>query len=346
MSTLARRYAWMAAAIALGFALWILRSFLVPMTWAFMIALATWPLYRRFVAGIPTAVGLNGAAFLFTGLVTLFLLGPFIFALVTIAEQVQVWAHQVAVAEKQGLAAPEWLSAVPLAGAWLVDRWNEVLGTPGGITRWLNRPESGWLRSWVGSAGQFALRHATVIVFTTLGLFFLYRGGEPLAGHIRQFIHDRLGARGEAYFRNAIAAVRATMVGMIVVSLIDGILCGLAYAIAAVPSPAVWGAVTGLLAMIPFLAYVAVAGIALVLFAKGAAAAAMAVFAWGVLVVFVADKFVRTALLGRGMRLGFFWVLVGSLGGLETFGFLGVFIGPIILALVGALLRDTLNEAS
>ncbi len=65
------------------------------------------------------------------------------------------------------------------------------------------------------------------------------------------------------------------------------------------------------------------------------------VFGWGVIVVFVADKFIRTMLIGDTIRLGFLWVLVGGLAGLETFGLLGLFMGPVILAMTGALLRDS-----
>jgi predicted PurR-regulated permease PerM len=337
---------WTVTAVALLLALWLLRSFLVPMAWAFMVALATWPLYRKFAARLLSRLGPTATALLFTILVTLLVLGPYVFALIAIARQAQRWAAEIAFAEAHGLAPPAWLPAVPLASEWLVEQWNAVLGTPGGVSHWLNRPDSAWVMKWVGSAGQFALHHALIITFTILGLFFLYRGGESLAERIKQCIHDKLGPRGDQYFQNATTAVRATMIGMLVVSLIDGVLCGLAYVVAGVPSAPVLAAITGLLAVIPFVAYFVVAGVALILIAKGAAGSAMAVFGWGVLVIFVADKLVRTVLVGRGMRLGFFWVLVGSLGGLETFGFLGLFIGPIILTLVGELVGDFLRETN
>ncbi len=228
MLSLERSHRWLLATLALLFCLWLLRSFLVPSTWAFIVAAASWPHYRRFAARLSRRVGHNVTALLFTALVTLLVLGPLGFAFFTIAAQAQIWAHAIGVADKQGLAAPEWLLAVPLAGSWLVDQWNVVLGTPGGVTHWLNRADSGSLLEWAGSAGGFVLRHAMIIVFTVLALFFLYRGGEPLAGHITQFFHGKLGPRGDAYFRQAIRAVRATFVGMIVVSLIDGALCGVA----------------------------------------------------------------------------------------------------------------------
>jgi len=265
--------------VVLLLCLWLLRSFLVPIAWAVIIALASWPLYRRFGEHLPRQLGSNGRALLFTMLVTVLVLGPFGFAFVAIGSQAQAWAHEIATAETRGVSPPDWLIAVPLAGSWMVDQWSAVLGTPGGVTAWLQRADSAWLFGWAGSLGQFVLRHAMIITFTVLGLFFIYRGGEPLAGRITQLIHDKLGQRGDSYFWQATGTIRATVGGMVVVALVDGVLIGVAYAIAHAPSPQVWGAVTGLLAMIPFLAYFVVAAVALVLVATGAGTAAIGLFA-------------------------------------------------------------------
>jgi predicted PurR-regulated permease PerM len=136
----------------------------------------------------------------------------------------------------------------------------------------------------------------------------------------------------------AIRAVRATVNGMVVVTLFDGVLTGITYALAGVQRAEVWGAVTGLFAMIPFLGYVAVAGVAMALVVEGAVIAALAVGALGFFVVFAGDKIVRPVLLGGATQLGFVWVLMASLGGLELLGLLGLFVGPVVLALGRALL--------
>ena len=133
---------------------------------------------------------------------------------------------------------------------------------------------------------------------------------------------------------------------MLLVSLFDGVLVGAAYALAGVPSAQVWAAVTGLFALIPFASYVAIAGAALVLFAKGAGTAAAGVLAWGVLVVFVADKLIRPALLANTTGLGFFWTLVGSLGGIAAFGLLGLFVGPAILTLAAIIWRESIDDVA
>ena len=90
----------------------------------------------------------------------------------------------------------------------------------------------------------------------------------------------------------------------------------------------------------PFLAYPAVAAVAVALAAKGASGAAFAVLCVGVVIVFATDKIARPLLVGGAMKLGFLWVLLGSLGGFETLGLLGLFLGPAALALGGTLLRE------
>ena len=122
MPSTARSYFWLLTSVALLFALWMLRSFLIPMAWSFMLALATWPFYLRFAARSQPRFGSTMTALLFTVLVTLFLLGPFVFALITIAEQAQTWLAQLSVAEKQGLPPPAWLTSVPLVGPWLLEQ--------------------------------------------------------------------------------------------------------------------------------------------------------------------------------------------------------------------------------
>jgi predicted PurR-regulated permease PerM len=137
-----------------------------------------------------------------------------------------------------------------------------------------------------------------------------------------------------------VRAVRAMVVSMVAVALFSGVLTGIVYAVAGIKHAAVWGAATGLFAMIPYLGYVVVAGVACSLAAGGAVTSALAVFVLGCTVHFVGDKIVRPVLVGSAVKLGFVWVLMGSLGGLELMGLLGVLLGPIVLALGSSLWRQ------
>src|SRR5258708_10566351 len=136
---------WISTSLVLLLALWILRGFLVPLTWAVIIALATWPLYRRFSARLPQRFSSNGIPLLFTALVTLFVVGPFGFAFVAVGTKAQAWALEFIAADNQGISPPDWLTVIPLAGSWVIEHWNALLRTPGASSSGPHCPESAWL---------------------------------------------------------------------------------------------------------------------------------------------------------------------------------------------------------
>jgi len=179
-----------------------------------------------------------------------------------------------------------------------------------------------------------------VIVFTILVLILLFRDGEALAQQLVRLIHNLLGERADSYLRLSIAAVRATVTAMVIVGLLDGVLSIAIYALAGVQQPVVWGALTGICSMIPFLGYLAVLGAAAALMTKGSGGAALFVCAAGLASLFIVDKFVRPMLIRSTVNLGFVWILIGSLGGFEVLGTSGILIGPVVLALFGALWHE------
>jgi predicted PurR-regulated permease PerM len=331
---------WLLSAGVALLALWILRGFLPALAWAVVIAVASWPLYKRFERRLPPALCGTPAALLFTLLVTVLFIAPLVYALIKLGAEGHFLSRQLRIAETTGLPPPDWLGRIPGINAWLLDQWNIVLGTPGGVADWMKRSAHDSLFGWVRSLGQQLLHRSVVLLFTLLVLFFLYRDGEALVQQLLRVIQDRLGERGNSYVQHAIAAVRATVNGLVLVGLGEGILIGIAYAFAGLPSPALWGALTGLLAMIPFAAPIVFGAAALFLAAQGAVVPAIAVAVWGTIVLFVADHFVRPILIGGAIKLPFLWVLLGILGGLETLGLLGLFLGPVIMALAVALWRE------
>jgi predicted PurR-regulated permease PerM len=128
--------------------------------------------------------------------------------------------------------------------------------------------------------------------------------------------------------------------GLILVGVGEGILLGFAYGILDLPHPALLGALSAMLATIPFGAPLVFGAGALVLLVEGNTVGAVALFAFGSVVTFVADHFVRPALIGGTTRLPFILVLLGILGGIETMGLIGLFLGPAIMAAFVALWRD------
>ena len=181
-------------------------------------------------------------------------------------------------------------------------------------------------------------------LFTILVLFFLYQKGEALAEGVRRVLRHRIGERAEAYVDVATRAVRASVNSMLVVALFDGFATWMAYAVAGVPHAALWAAITGSLALVPFLGYVAVVGLTLKLAMTGAATPALLAFVFGCLVLFCGDKVVRPVVARDGTRLPFVWVLMGCLGGFEVLGLVGLVIGPVLLSLAGELWEQRLRD--
>jgi predicted PurR-regulated permease PerM len=323
---------WIAGTLIAGLSIGILWSFLKVLLWAAIVAVATWPLYRRFARHMPSSMASNVTPLLFTVLVALVVLGPPVFALGTLAAHARTWVGTM-LADSSEFVALDWLSSVPVVGPNLVEHFH----THGGLSAWVQRVDTAEVLRWLQPAGEFAGRHLFRIAFTVFLLFFVYRGGEALAHDLRRLIHERVGDRSNHYIELAIRGLRATIGSTLIVGIFDGVLTGIACAIAELPDAHVWGALTGLLAAIPFLGYVVVLGAFMALLGGGSAIAAWAVLATGAVILFTGDKVLRPILVGNSTQLGFPWVLMGTLGGLELLGFIGIFVGPVVLALAVAL---------
>ena len=200
------------------------------------------------------------------------------------------------------------------------------------------------LLAWAQSLGQFMARHLFIIAFTILVLFFLYQEGESLAEGFRRVLRHRIGERAEGYVDLAMRALRASVNSMLVVGLFDGFASWVAYAIAGVPHAALWAAITGSLALVPFLGYVAVTALTLQLAMTGAATPALLSFGLGCVVLFCGDKIVRPVVARGGTRLPFVWVLMGCLGGFEVLGLVGLVIGPVVLTLTRELWEQRVRD--
>ncbi|MEO8451553.1 MAG: AI-2E family transporter, partial [Gemmatimonadota bacterium] len=214
--------------------------------------------------------------------------------------------------------------------------WNDTLAQPGWVSKLL---ESDWLGQ-VGTAGgvvraigALLLSRLVVLLFALLALFFFYRDGDELIKRLDIFGQRWLGDRWNLHSSRIPGAIRATVNGIVLVGLAEGIVLGVAYAFAGVPSPVLLGAVTAVLAMIPFGAPLGFGAIALYLLAQEHVGGALGVAITGLIVLFIADHFVRPAMIGGATRLPFLLVLFGILGGVETMGLVGLFLGPVAMVL-------------
>ena len=334
---------WFFGALIIVLSAWILHSFLQSLLAACVTAIASWPLYKRFAARLPSLTR-SAISLIFTSVMTLFVLAPLAFAFGALLTEGHGLLLEIAAADKKGIAVPHWLENVPLAGPWMAAVWENKLAQPGALLLWSQRTDPTALLGLAQSLGQFMARHALIIAFTILVLFFLYQQGESLAEEFRRVLRHVIGERAEGYVELATRSLRASVNSMLLVGLFDGFATWAAYAIAGVPNPALWAAVTGLLALVPFLGYVAVTALTMQLAMTGATTPALIALGLGCAILFCGDKVVRPVVARDGTRLPFVWVLMGCLGGFEVLGLAGLVIGPVLLSITRELWEQRVRE--
>ena len=340
-------------ALVVGLALlglWTIRAFLPALAWAAILAVALWPLYERARRRLPGGDRPGHDGVLLPALFTVAVALVFLLPLVLVAVQAAREAHDALAflreAERNGLAVPDWLGRLPFgaeaASAW----WRDHLAEPGGSGAMLRRIqggslfESGSVLGLTRTFGSQIVHRAVLFGFTLMALFFLFRDGRSLRDQGLRASHRAFGPRGERIARQMVASIHGTVDGLVLVGLGEGALLGVAYWFAGVPHPVLLGALTAIAATIPFGAPLVFGIAALLLVAQGALGAAAGVVAAGFVVVAVADHVVRPAMIGGATRLPFLWVLLGILGGVESFGLLGLFLGPAVMAALILLWRE------
>jgi predicted PurR-regulated permease PerM len=327
------------ATAVVGVGLWVLFDFLPALAWAAVLAIAVWPLYRGLLRLLPQrSERVLGPLLLTTGIAVI-IIGPLVLLGIAVGRESHVVIGLVSEARHFGLPVPYWVEDLPLVGPTIAEWWRANLSDPAVADELIGHNLRALTESAREYGGEIAHRLA-LLLFTLLTLFFMFRDGGALTERLRGLSDRLIGLRGERIARQMIAAVHGTVSGLVLVGLAEGILLGISYFAAGLPNPATFGAVTGVAAVIPFAAPVVYILIGFYLFSVGNTFGAIVVLVWGSIVVFVADHFVRPFLIGGAARLPFLLVLLGILGGLQAMGFLGLFLGPAVMAALVALWRE------
>lgn len=326
-----------AVALLMLAGLWALEPFLSALGWGAIFAVSLWPIYARALARWPSLGRLVlPAAF------TLFILMAFVIPLAMVGLAVihdsSNMAQWLATARTQGVPAPDMLRHLPFADH-VIGWWDATFSTPEAISRLSHNAAA--MRLGTGEKILGRLAHQLLkVFFMLLTLFFLLRDGHSVAHALEVGTRRGFGLAGERVAQQAVTAIRGTVNGLVIVGFGEGVILGLAYALAGASHPALLGLLTALLSPIPFGATIAVFAAGGLLAAGGMIVPAVIVLAVGFAVVFVADHFVRPAFIGKATRLPFLWVLLGILGGVEAWGLIGLVLGPAVIAVLMLLWRE------
>ncbi|HET6609297.1 MAG TPA: AI-2E family transporter [Rhodopila sp.] len=334
-----------AARIALALALavagvWTLHRYIPALLWASILAIAVWPLYQRAVHRWPPGrhnIVLPGFFTLCIGLIFAI---PLLAVALEVVREMHGIFHAIDQARTQGIAAPAFLSHLPVGSQAATTWWNDNLGTPDAASALIRRARSAELAANGRELGADIFHRLVLFGFMLLTLFFLLRDGDRLVMQMQRASTRAFGPTGERVGKQIIASVHGTVDGLVLVGLGEGLILGIAYLATGVPHPALFGLFTAVAAMVPFGVTVAFGLAAILLVAKGSIASAVVVAVLGAVVSFVSDHFIRPGLIGSTTRLPFLWVLLGILGGVETWGLVGLFLGPAIMAALIMLWRE------
>jgi len=330
----------LSALIAASF--WILRPFLVATIWATMIVVATWPLMLWLQARLWKRRALAVAAM--TMVLLLVFVVPLTLAISTIVQNAdEIVAALKSLAGFRVPTPPGWIANLPVVGAKMVLAWEQAAasGVEGLLARLM--PYAGNVTKWfIGEAGNVG--HLFVQFLLTLVLAaLLYARGEAAAATVRRFGERLAGERGEDTVRLAGQAIRSVALGVVVTAVVQSMLGGIGLAIASVPF-------AGLLTAAMLFLCIAQVGPSPVLvpavvwlYWSGETAWGTFLLVWGLIVVTM-DNVLRPMLIKRGGDLPLLLIFAGVIGGLLAFGLVGIFVGPVVIAVAYTLLEAWIDD--
>jgi predicted PurR-regulated permease PerM len=327
--------------LILAAGVYFFHGFLVPALAALIIGFATWPLYRRLVGRCSGNTTLAASLAILVVLVVLVV--PLSVALHYAIREASEFVHWAIEANRHGAPVPAWIEALPLIGLQLATYWREHLGAPQALGEWiqlLSGQHIGNISRTVLTAAGDLFGLFLLVLFMLITLFFVYKDGSRIAAQLDRVGEHLLPDRWQRFSRVVPATVSATVTGMGLIAIGEGVVLGVAYWIAGVPSPVLLGVITGFMAMVPGGAPLSFTLVSLYLVGSGNAVAGMALFAWGSVELFIVDKTLRPRLVGGPVKLPFLPTFFGLVGGVKTMGLVGLFVGPVLMALLVAIWRE------
>ena len=322
----------------------VLKYFIVPVLWAAIIAYMTWPWYQWIYRKCGSHATLS--ATLMISLIILLIGIPLTFGIFMLQHEGRSLYYELQKQVFSGhLNVPDFIRQLPFIGKEITRTLHDINTDPNSIVQTV----SIWIQSHL-NYGRFVLneigKNIIKLCFAVMSLFFFYRDGQTILNQVSKALEMVIGPRIHHYLDTISETTRAVVYGVGLTAVAQAVLAGLSYLVAGVPNPMVLTIVTFLLALIPFGTPLAYGSVALWLFSQGQTVEAIGVMAWGVCIVSTSDNVIRPLVISGATQIPFLLIMFGVLGGIASFGLVGVFIGPVILAVLLAIWREWLHESN
>lgn len=316
----------------------VLQPFLSAIVWAAVLAATTWPVFAWLRQRLSGRSWL--AATTVTLLILLVVVTPFVVVGATLAENSdRVTAFVRNLIESGPPDPPAWVNDIPFVGARIVTYWSvfahDSAATFVELKKFVEPAKAIALKGGAGVAQGLLQLTLSVLI-----AFFFFRDGDAIMARVRGAVSRIAPDKGLHMLQVALATTRAVVYGILGTALAQGILMAIGLWIAGVKAAPLLGLVTFFLSPVPVGPPLVWIPASLILFAHGDQGWGVFLFLWGLLVVSAVDNFIKPLIISHGSDLPFILVLLGVFGGVVAFGFIGVFLGPVLLALGFAMVKE------
>ena len=320
----------------------VVQFFIVPALWGAILAYVTFPIYTFFHTKVRLSHGFS--AFLMTFCISLMIGIPLIVGVLYLQQEVLSFVGMTIRRLQAGYVdLPDNIKDLPVIGQTIKDTLWEINKNPEATMETVR----GWVQShlYYGKmAFDAVLKNLAKLGMTLMTLFFFYRDGHILMKQIRQAMRNIIGDRIDGYINSVGATTQAVVYGIGLTALAQAILAGVGYAFASVPNPILLTLLTFVIALIPFGTPFAWGGVAVWLLTQGQTAEGIGLGIWGILVISWVDNLIRPIVISGATKIPFIIIFIGVLGGLTAFGFVGLCIGPVVLAIGLAVWREWISQ--
>jgi predicted PurR-regulated permease PerM len=317
----------------------ILWPFVTPIVWAGILAFASWPLYRKLRRRLPHWHAIP--ALVMTLLLGCAVIVPVLWIMVLVQRELLLAYQSLSKYLAEGPhTLPAFLTNIPWLGGQLQEYTDRYQADPTEVTQDLSAYTLSWARN-IGGILSSVGRNVARLSLTLITLFFFYLDGAAIAHQAHRVIKRFFADRIDRYIEIAGRMTRAVVYGLLITSALQGVIAAIGYWIAGLKAPVLLGFLTGILSVVPMVGTAIVwvpAGIWLL--STGHVGWGVFLLTWSAALVYPADNVLRPILISSSVSVPFLLVMFGALGGLQAFGLMGLFLGPVVLATGLALWRE------
>jgi predicted PurR-regulated permease PerM len=321
----------------------VLQPFIVPLIWGAILSYVSWPMHLRILkfCGGRSSV----ASLITTILVTIIIVVPLVWLIMLLRTEAVVAYSEVQAFLATKPVLPQAIRDLPWVGASAQDLLNQLAADPKALREqfvMMMETSSLEVSRLIGGVG----RNVAKLFFAVFSMYFLLRDGPRLMREARAVLGGILGPRVHDYLDAAAYTTQAVVYALMLGALAQGIAAGIGYWLFGVQAPVLLGAVTVIIALVPFGAPMVWGSLAAWALVRGELFNGIGLILWGLILVSWVDNIVRPLVISNATRMPFLLVVFGVLGGVLAFGLVGLFIGPVLLAVSLAIWREWHEEHS